>query len=95
MDRLAKINRILDSCLTTETLDRIYPFEKKIEETLLTEDEVRDRHRLVQIDLLELVNSSLTRELLEKVDGDGFRVIYNRIGQFLFKHNIKTSMSHE
>ena len=95
MDRLAKINRILDSCLTTETLDRIYPFEKKIEETLLTEDEVRDRHRLVQIDLLELVNKTLTSELGEKVEGDTFKVVYNRIGQFLFKHNIKSFLSHE
>lgn len=83
MDRLAQINRILDSCLTTDTLDLVYPQTKALEEVLLSPEEIQERHKTVRIDLLSFVGRLVEAETEQIVQGNEIGLLMERVDRFL------------
>ncbi len=83
MEKKAVIRHILDTRLTTETLDKIYPPTRAMEEVLLSADELTARHKSVFIDLFELVGSLIELETGEKLSGDTLMIVKSRVENFL------------
>lgn len=83
MDKTAVIRQILDTRLTTETLDQIYLPSRALEEVLLSADELTARHKAVFIDLFESIGSLIELETGEKLSGDALMVVKTRIENFL------------
>lgn len=83
MDKTALIRHILDTRLTTETLDKIYPSSQVLEEVLLSADELTVRHKTVFIDLFELIGSIIELETGEKLSGDALMIVKSRVENFL------------
>jgi hypothetical protein len=83
MEKAARIRHILDTRLTTETLDQVYPPTKALEEVLLSQEELLTRHKTVFIDLLELVGSMIELETGESLQGDTLAIVMLRVKNFL------------
>jgi hypothetical protein len=83
MDRLNQINQILDSCLTTEILNQVYPLEKRLEEKNLPKEEVYTRHRWAQIMLLEKVGTQVESGIQETLKGRELVQVCNRLDRYL------------
>jgi hypothetical protein len=83
MDKTARIRHILDTRLTTETLDKMYPPSRVLEEVLLSHDELTGRHTTVFIDLFELVGSLVELETGERLSGDALMIVKSRVENFL------------
>lgn len=83
MDKTAVIRHILDTRLTTETLDKVYPPSQALEEVLLSADQLVARHKAVLIDLFELIGSLVEVETGEKLSGDILMVVKSRVENFL------------
>jgi hypothetical protein len=86
MDRLTQIDRILDSCLTTEIINQVYPSQIRGEEKSLPEPYIKDRHRSVQIHLLELIGSKVEQNLKETLKGKDLVYVSRRVEKFLEKN---------
>jgi hypothetical protein len=89
MDRFSQINQILDSCLTTEFLNQVYPPQKAELEKNLHEPEIKDQHRWVQIHLLELLGPKVQMELNRAMQGDEVALFCQRVDQFLIQKGFK------
>ena len=83
MEKSARIRQILDTRLTTETLDQVYPPTKALEEVLLSHDELLARHKTVFIDLLESIGSVIELETEMKLEGDLLAIVMLRVRNFL------------
>lgn len=83
MDKTAVIRHILDTRLTTETLHKVYPQSKALEEMLLAADEITARHKMVFIDLFESMGSLIEFETGEKLSGDVLMIVKSRVENFL------------
>ncbi len=83
MEKNAVLRHILDTRLTTETLDKVYPSHRALEEVLLSTDELVARHKSVFIDLFELVGSLIELETGEKLSGDTLMIVKSRVENFL------------
>ncbi len=83
MDKLAQIRHILDTRLTTEILDQVYPPTQALEEVLLSPEELAARHQRVFIDLLEWIGAVIEKETREKLSGDDLMVVMSRVENFL------------
>jgi hypothetical protein len=83
MEKTVHIRHILDTRLTTETLDKVYPPSKVLEEALLPPDELSARHKTVFIEFFELVGSIIELETGERLSGDLLMIVKSRIENFL------------
>lgn len=83
MEKMAVIRHILDTRLTTETLDKVYPPSQVLEEVLLSADELTARHKTVFIDLFELIGALVELETGEKLSGDALMIVKSRVENFL------------
>ncbi len=83
MDKMAQIRHILDTRLTTEVLDQVYPPTQALEEVLLSPAELAARHKRVFIDLLERVGEAIEKETNEKLSGDILMTVMTRVENFL------------
>jgi hypothetical protein len=81
------VEKLLDSCLNTPNLERIYSFEKQLEEILLSASEVKLRHRAVRIDLLELVGTIVEKGLERRLQGDELFQVMRQVDSFLSDRN--------
>lgn len=84
---MEELEKYLDSCLTTETLETIYPFEKQVEDILLSPSIVKERHRSLKIDLLEKVGFKVQDRLGRNMRGDELFKVMRRVDQFLKDRN--------
>lgn len=83
MDKTAQIRHILDTRLTTENLDKVYPPSQALEEVLLSPESLAARHKRVYIDLLEMIGGVVELETGEKLNGDTLAIVMARIENFL------------
>jgi len=83
MEKEAVLRHILDTRLTTETLDKIYPPSRAMEEVLLSPEELTSRHKSVFIDLFELIGSLIELETGERLSGDALMIVKTRVENFL------------
>ena len=81
------VAKLLDSCLTTANLERVYSFEKQLEEIPLSASEVKARHRNVRIDLLELVGTIVEKGLECRLQGDELFQVMRQVDSFLSDRN--------
>jgi hypothetical protein len=79
----AVLRHILDTRLTTENLDKVYPQTRILEEVLLSTDELTARHKSVYIDLFELIGSLIELETSEKLSGEDLMIVKSRVETFL------------
>lgn len=77
------LRHILDTRLTTETLDKVYPPTRALEEVLLSANELTARHKSVYIDLFELMGLFIELETREKLSGDALMIVKSRVENFL------------
>ncbi len=85
MDRLNQINQILDSCLTTETLNQVNPSGIPSEDMRINTSSIQEQHRQVQIALLEKVGLRIESELEDTLKDQEVALVCQRIDQFLIK----------
>jgi hypothetical protein len=87
MESTGEIGPILDSCLTTATLEAVYPFEKQLEEILLSASVVKKRHQRLRVDLLEQVGNLVESRLNRRVNGEELFQVMRRVDSFLEGRN--------
>jgi hypothetical protein len=78
MDKLMEAARILDSCLTKETLNRLAPGVMVFSD--LKGEGVRKK---LFVDLLEHAGNELTRKLNRELSSDEVILTFNRVKQLL------------
>ena len=83
MESLNQVGRLLDTCLTTDLLVRIYPTEKLLEENKLEPSEVYGRHKFVQIQVVEQAGKLLEERLNRSLSKEELFLLCNRVDQFL------------
>ena len=84
---MENFDHILESCLTTENLETVYTFEKQLEEIILPASIVIERHKLVRVDLLELVGTRVEQLTGQSLKGDQLFQVMRRVDQFLKDRN--------
>lgn len=91
MNKLARMRDILDTRLTTEALDQVYPQTKSLEEVLFSPEQLLARHKAVRIDLLEYMGNWVEMQTGEPLGGEGLAVVMDAVDDFLISRgfNIK------
>jgi hypothetical protein len=93
MDRLMKIGQVLDSCLTTEKLGQVYPFQQLTREKHAQDPQILERHRKAQIDFLHLVGSLVEKEIKAALQGEELVYVCRRVDQFLIARGFSITAS--
>ena len=86
INRLFQVGQIVDSCLTTETLEKLYP-SARMGFVFLEENELGARKKLF-IDLLELSGEAVGKELGRELWSDEVILVYNRVRQFMIARGL-------
>ncbi len=89
MDRLLEIGSIVDDCLTTKTLNRLYPPERVLEEKSLPEMERLNRNHLLHIELLEMAGKALRGRFDQPLTEGEVVFVCRRLETFLMAHGFE------
>jgi len=74
---------LLDNCLTTELLGRVYSNEKVQEEKRLSPSEVHSRHRIVRVDLTNMAGHDVIELLKRSLTQEELTLLCRRVDQFM------------
>lgn len=89
MDKTARIRGILDTRLTTETLDQVYPQSRVLEEILLSPEQLTACHKAVRIDMLEYVGNLVEKQIGEPLEGECLGLVMAAVDRFLTHRGFK------
>jgi hypothetical protein len=81
MDKLLVVGQILNTCLTTETLNRLSPSATC--NRVFSDQTIAEVKRKLFVDLLEHVGRIVQEELNRDASPDEVILIFNRVKQFL------------